>query len=401
MERYYVSIADPNPTPQGFTPFRKDLFNDLVRFIMCSFYDDGEIMVVNFLLESDVAHTDQQIGEALGLPQRQVRAILEARLCKEFITEAEVPNQGIQSSGSQGNPYIGGASAWYRICPDILSATWYRLSQTERAISEKLKSVQETESYVCEKCGGREFDALRAVSLFSQADGLFHCDICDDVLQMRENKQIRERLEGLLTAFYGKFEVLKERLESMARMFVPRPIVIKKTVHEKLLDQAKKESQTNGVQGQLTDRATFTQFSAAMNNLVTCDSTGSRPSTAAAPEWIREAQAPDSRLPYVTSDMTELTIAKKPKVETKIEAKQAISESLAQAPFTDIKTVIESVTKKEEVKEENFLEDVNVFVQGRLYKLSEIQENESLIDRMTDEEYTSYDSIIQQRLGMK
>jgi hypothetical protein len=114
---------------------------DLVRSVLCSFYDDGEIMVANFLLEGDIAYTDQQIAESIGLPQRQVRSILEARLCKDFITEAEIPSAGQmggQAGGVQGMGF-GGGSAWYRISPDVLNVTWYRLTQIEKSIIDKLK----------------------------------------------------------------------------------------------------------------------------------------------------------------------------------------------------------------------------------------------------------------------
>jgi len=70
--------------------------------------------VGNFLLEGDIAYTDQQIAESIGLPQRQVRAILEARLCKDFICEAEIPSAGQLGGqgggGAQGMGFGGGST---------------------------------------------------------------------------------------------------------------------------------------------------------------------------------------------------------------------------------------------------------------------------------------------------
>lgn len=394
MDRYYVSIPDPTPPPEGFQPFRKDQFAELVRSILCGFYDDGEILVANFLLESDIAYTDQQIAEALSLPQRQVRAILEARLCKDFITEAEVPNMGSQGAGAQAILYAGGASAWYRISPNILSATWYRLTQTERKMLDRLKSVQETESYVCLRCGGREFDSLRAVSLFSQADGLFHCDICEDILQMRQNKQLREKIESLLVQFRNQFEHMKERLESMNKMFVPRPIVIKKTVHEKLLEQARENGSSTG--GIDRSRADFSQLSAALNASISSSSLNARSAPAAAPEWIREAQ-------LITNGQT---IERPPEEALALEAptgrgpKRSRVEEITIATCSrpqDVKTIIESassMTKKEEIVEKKS-EVVFVTVGGTQYELEEVRANEALIEMMSDEEYTQFDALLQ------
>ena len=391
MERYYISIPDPTPTPEGFQAFRKDQFVDIVRIILCSFYDDPEVLVANFLLESEIAFTDQQIAEVLSLPQRQVRAILEARLCKDFITEAEVPNVGSQAPGSQTLPYAGGSSAWYRINPNILSATWYRLTQTERGMMDKLKSVQESESYICQRCGGREFDSLRAVSLFSSTDGLFHCDICDDVLHMRQNKQLRERTESLLSQFRTQFESIKERLESMNKMFVPRPIVIKKTVHEKLLEQSKAaEAGMGGDQSRLG----FSNLSSAVNSSIAMSSLADRREPAAAPEWIREAQQVVTGGSHSMS--SDLNVPGVGRVETKRIRIDNVNVGIVSSQ-QDVKTIIESaanLTKKEEIKEIK-VDSIRVTVAGMEHDLEEVKGNESLIERMTDEEYMSYDTLLQ------
>jgi transcription initiation factor IIE alpha subunit len=400
----------------GFTPFRKDIFIDIVRSLLCAFYDDGEIIVANFLLEGDVAYTDQQIAESLGIPQRQVRSILEARLCKDFIAEAEIPSAGQmggQTGGAQGMSY-GGGSAWYRICPDVLNVAWFRLSLTEKALLEKLKSVQESESYICHRCGGREFDSLRAVSLFNQSDGMFHCDICDDILTVRENKMIREEVEKLLHKFNSKFEPFKARLESLRRMYIPRHIVIKKTVYEKMLETAREQgvpmpgsvgSDQNRFAGFKRD---FTQFASALSNLTTqgMTSAGGRVGQAiSAPEWIREAQTGGTASEPRSTGVEEIAEIiqssrvqsgmKKEEIAVKVEAKSTLSES--------VKSIIESASSgiQPAKKEEPMTgADVTVFVGGIGYPLSEVRDIDNLIERMTDEEFTRYDQLIQ-RIGFK
>jgi len=385
---------------------------DIVRALLCAFYDDNEILVANFLVEGDVAYTDQQIAETLGIPQRQVRSILEARLCKDFITEAEIPSAGQlggQTGGAQGMSY-GGGSAWYRICPDILNVAWFRLSQTEKSILDKLKSVQESESYICHRCGGREFDSLRAVSLFNQADGMFHCDICDDILTVRENKGIREEVEKLLHTFNAKYEPFKGRLESLRRMYIPRHIVIKKTVYEKMLETAREQGipmpgSSDNVQNRFAGfKRDFTQFASALSNLTTQGMSVGRVSQASAPEWIRQAQTGSGSVESRSTRMEDVAeiissagpILKKEEVAIKIEAKSSISDS--------VKSIIESaalgtsiVAKKEEPSTDA---DYTVFVGGVGYPLSEVRDNDSMIERMTDEEFTRYDQLIQS-IGFK
>ena len=383
-------------------------------------------MVANFLLEGDVAYTDQQIAESLGIPQRQARAILEARLCKDFVTEAEIPSAGQlggQMGGAQGMSY-GGGSAWYRICPDVLNVAWYRLTLTEKAILEKLKSVQESESYICHRCGGREFDSLRAVSLFNQSDGMFHCDICDDILTVRENKAIRDEVEKQLHAFQTKFESFKGRLESLRRMYIPRHIVIKKTVYEKMLETAREQgitpsafSQAGGADGSSSRAAgfkrDFTQFASALSNLtaegITSSASMGRVTQASAPEWIRQAQNAGT----IGSSVTDTSMTADqgnemiPSIVSRIIKKEEIAvkmESKTGDVVESVKSIIESAaassfmtTKKEEPV---LTEDITVLVGGMGYPLSEVRDNDAMIERMTDEEFTQYDKLIQS-IGFK
>jgi transcription initiation factor IIE alpha subunit len=394
----------------GSTPFRKDIFVDVVRSILCSFYDDDEIMVANFLLEGDIAYTDQQISESIGVPQRQVRATLEARLCKDFITEAEIPSAGQvggQAGGVQGMGF-GGGSAWYRISPDVLNVTWYRLTQTEKAIVDKLKSLQESESYICHRCGGREFDSLRAVSLFSQQDGLFHCDICEDILNVRENKAMREEIEKIQNIFHTNFEPLKARLESLRKMYIPRHIVLKKTIYEKMLEDAKKSGLLFGESGSsghgerfMGFKRDFTQFANVLSNLTTTSGV-QQPFTASAPSWIREAQGQGvNRETSIEASAVFSVATNSVKKDQESVVVLAKTESVV---TTDVKTIIESSghfggTKKEEVTEKsNF--DHPVSVGGQMYPISQVRNNDSLIERMTDDEYVRFDELIQ-RLGYK
>ena len=259
---------------------------------------------------------------------------------------------------------------------------------------DRLKSVQETESYVCMRCGGREFDSLRAVSLFSEADGLFHCDICEDILQMRQNKQLREKIESLLTLFRNQFESIKERLESMNKMFVPRPIVIKKTVHEKLLEQARENGESAGGNDRL--RADFSQLNAALNASISSSSLQSRSAPAAAPEWIREAQSAAAGTTLESRSDTRNNMHPIPEPEAKRLRVDEITVSAVSRP-QDVKTIIESaasLTKKEEVEEKKS-ELIFVNVGGIQYEFDEVRNNDSLIERMNDDEYTHFDALLQ------
>jgi hypothetical protein len=58
-----------------------------------------------------------------------------------------------------------------------------------------------------------------------------------------------------------------------------------------------------------------------------------------------------------------------------------------------------SLSKKEEIDDKSRL-DENVLVSGITYSLQEVRNNDSLIDRMTDQEYEAYDRLVQ-RLGFQ
>ena len=121
--------------------------------------------------------------------------------------------------------------------------------------------------------------------------------------------------------------------------------------------------------------------------------------TSAAPEWIRQAQTSHS----TTGESNQYTSrVEDAKLEDVFSVKRVkLEEDVAfdvQVPVADVKSVIESahlLSKKEEVEE---TETVMVSVGGVEMSLDEVRTNDSLIERMTDEEYTAYDALMQ-KLG--
>jgi hypothetical protein len=58
--------------------------------------------------------------------------------------------------------------------------------------------------------------------------------------------------------------------------------------------------------------------------------------------------------------------------------------------------VKQQVPKKEEIEDET-----TVFVAGVSYLLKDVRANDSLVDRMSDDEFSKYDALLQQKLKLQ
>jgi transcription initiation factor IIE alpha subunit len=303
------------------------------------FYSDLDILVCNFLLENleISAFTDQQIADALNLTQKQVRATLESRLIKDHLVEAEFPSSNSNAS-----------SAWYRISPNIVIVSEFRLSRVISSLEQRYAELKETSMFVCPKCQ-RCYDLLRVISVSH-----FHCEVClDEELIQEDGKSMKSDLEIKLKKFHVEIRSLRDLLDSVRNMYIPRPIIVKKSVvkeQEKILSSSSNTNNTN----------------------------------------ILSALPPVSS----SSELTTASIAQEVKIIS-----ERLKEDFSKSKNTSIDYFLikpEPVTpiKREIVME--WMETEMVSVAGGIVSFKEIRENEDrYIDRMTDEEYTKYDSLVQ------
>jgi len=367
-----VSAPDPNVLqnnyPSGFQPFKRELFAEFVRCLLASFYTDIEVMVTSFLLDhvDRAAFTDQQIAETLCLSQRQVKAAIESRLVKDSVLEGEYPSG--QSAGFSNN-----SGGWYRLNPNILIATAFRFAKCDKTLRAKLHDSKQSESFVCGRCG-RVYDLLRAMSV-----GGFFCEVCEDVeLTAEDNRTLRAKFEDQLTRLHTTLRPLREALQRCEGMYVPRPIVVKRSLQREADEIGKKEEENKGDSvRQFLSRAAWAPQAGQPQKQVT-----------QAPEWLKTEQV-------VTAAEVAVVSMYQPSTE---DIRQTAAKLLrASHSSPDLSALIkQTAPKKEEAEEE-----AQVQVAGVNYSLREVRANDSLVDRMSDEEFERYDALLQQRLKMQ
>ena len=369
-ERFWVSAADPNIakhlTPSGFEPFRRELFGEFLRTLLVSLYSDMEILVANFLLEhiDRSAFTEAQLAEQLYITSRQVKAVLEGRLIKDCIVEVE-------------HPAGGQSGAWYRINPNVLIATSWRMAHLEKSLVERLHEAKQSENFTCSQCG-REYDLLRAVSV-----GGFFCEVCPDVeLQPQDNRAIRLKLEAQIKRMHMELASLRDSLRRCERMYVPRPVVVKRSLQREVEEMEKKQQ----------------EFSQAKAEAFTHSSSGPHQSNrpiqeSAAPHWIPgrkgvvdlEVETEEKRFSVTAAQVTATA------------QKLLISPTGSSVKVDLTKLLLEKTPKIESDPSEGLF----VTVAGKEHALRELLDNDTLVDKMTDQEYDQYDQILLQYRAVK
>ncbi|KAF4668633.1 hypothetical protein FOZ61_006099 [Perkinsus olseni] len=415
-DKYYVSVPGSLKAPPGFSPFNPALFKDAVECLCGMFYGDVENMVVMFLLHNhNVAYPDQQIAEGLNLAVKQVRGALDASLCRDHVVEMENP-QG--ESSRHAKP--GSSMNWYRLSPNVICSSIYRLQQVRRQLQEQLARWQMAEEFNCDKCN-RVFDTLRAISLVG-ADGLFHCDICDRELTATNNKDKKAEVESKILRATQQLSGLERRLELCRGMYVPRPMVVKKTMLEKIrAERAKEEAamENNANGGPSVSSGVQEIFGNAgewkpQANVPSPNQSSSFGKTAvAAPSWLNaESTTTKIELDSIVNHNKD-QVKKRPAEDTfdkeafERVKRQELAREAEKLKHFDVtrlpgaQEVMAQRPMKAELKEEpaSHKADVMVTVAGVRYKLSVVRERDDLQDQMTDEEYQRYDEEVQKLLA--
>ena len=381
-ERFWVSAPDPNVLqnsfPSGFKPFRRELFTEFVHTLLALFYGDTESLIVSFLLEhvDRAAFTDQQIAETLKLPQRQVKSTLETRLIKDFVIEAEYP------TGQTINATAGSSGGWFRINPNILIATVFRLTKCEKTLLNKLVETKQSENYTCKRCG-RVYDLLRTVSVCH-----FFCEVCDNSeLEPEDNRSLKLKYEGLLSQMNSTLRPLREVLHRCDGMYVPRPIVVRRSLQKEAEELGKREEEHKGdsVRNFLSADHSWTPQAAQTQKK-------QERQVAQAPEWLKTDQSVSVS---AAIDLNQVPQRAENLEDIKLTAARLLKASHS-APDLSTLLLKQNVAKKEEVDE-----DVTVLVQGQSYSLRDVRSDDNLLERMTDEEYQVYDGLLQQRLKLQ
>ena len=333
------------------------------------FYSDTEILVADAILESidKAALTEQNLIDQTHLSQRQVKATLE-KLARDLITEVEYP--------------AATGSAWYRINPNCILAAKWRADKIEREIVARARQAKESELFKCETCG-REYDLLRAISAGAGSEGFF-CETCpNSELKGEDNRVLRAKLESQAQRLHGVLAPLRSCMQRCDKMYIPRPVVVRRSVQKEVEAMEAKQEEIMALQLQRNRPALPKAEAKGLDVVVE------------APEWITSTdQRPLQPLDHVKPESVVSGFSAKPLSSFGIKNEPIAYSILLPAAAPLERIIIAQSAKKEEQ------EDFTVMVGGREYSFREVQANDALVDKMTDAEFERYDQLVV-RIGMK
>lgn len=172
--------------------FDSGRFSRWLRMLLVAFYTDEEVVVADLLLRRAALLSDTALAEVLGLPDQQVRKVLEQRLVPDCLVErrTEYAGKGRQEETPRATVARSATRSFYRISPAAVSVAARRLQMLEDTFS----TIGE-ERYQCPKCH-RSYDSLEAVSFTGRrkdsnnapscggSSFAFLCQECDEELRL-------------------------------------------------------------------------------------------------------------------------------------------------------------------------------------------------------------------------
>jgi transcription initiation factor IIE alpha subunit len=159
-------------------------FHTCVRRFIRLFYRPAEIVLVDFLINAEMAISLEDLSDNLGLDKQQIKSVLDTRLVRDFLVECEIV------ASTEADKKVG-TNEYYRISPFFLGVIYHRMKKVDVAINRS--DTSKSESFYCEKCAV-EYDILDVL------ETMFTCRSCAGSLEQRNNADRQEenlRLKAL------------------------------------------------------------------------------------------------------------------------------------------------------------------------------------------------------------
>lgn len=217
------AAVPPARTPAGAapkappaSPEQLETVHRLVQIIVRLFYDDGQILVVDQLIGTNVVPSDV-LARRLGLQTRDLAA-LAAKLVEDRIVS-------IYRSQDTRDGVLNRAFAkvyYYIDYKEFLDVVKWRMMAMRRTIDTRLRNGLDNKGYLCPRCK-KSYSTLEVAHLLDFERNIFVCDVpgCGTELIDNEDAEDVRQSKDTLTRFNEQLSVVQQALRSVEGVALP------------------------------------------------------------------------------------------------------------------------------------------------------------------------------------
>jgi transcription initiation factor TFIIE subunit alpha len=111
----------------------------------------------------------------------------------------------------------------YKEFVDVVKWKMYKMQTNVR---DKLRTDSENKGYVCQNCE-KQFSPLDVLSLVDMTDNLFHCDVCDHILEENDNADNVKGSQQNLTRLREQSQPIITLLKQTDSLQIPTSYIYK------------------------------------------------------------------------------------------------------------------------------------------------------------------------------
>ncbi len=185
----------------------------LIITVARAFYDDTAIAIIDVLIRDKFLRDDQDMGERLSLPTKQIRKTLQF-LQDEHLVKNEAIND-LAEGGSQATKY------WYIDYNHAVNTIRLRIYLLQKKLEKCEMDARSSSIYLCpgyktRECNGR-YTEIEAQQVVDPETGLFLCQEC---VMANEANPDPPPMESYTLGLVDSTKYLKEAMDQMRRVNV-------------------------------------------------------------------------------------------------------------------------------------------------------------------------------------
>lgn len=185
----------------------------LIMTVTRAFYDDTAIAIIDVLIRDKFLRDDQDMGERLSLPPKQIRKTLQF-LQDEHLVKNEAIND-LAEGGSQATKY------WYIDYNHAVNTIRLRIYLLQKKLERDEMEARSSSIYLCpgyktKECNGR-YTEIEAQQVVDPTSGLFLCQEC---VLSNENNPDPPPLESYTLQLVDNTRHLVDAMDQMRRVNV-------------------------------------------------------------------------------------------------------------------------------------------------------------------------------------
>ncbi|KAI8332898.1 hypothetical protein BC941DRAFT_435691 [Chlamydoabsidia padenii] len=200
-----------------------DVLKLLVARVARAFYDPKYIVILDVL--NNAPPNSNGIREDDMVPILKMTAREIHKLCGK-LREHRLIKMGSRMENRKQDQRPIPKTFYYLDYKEFVDVVKWKMYKMQMVVRDNLRTQSENQGYVCDCCKSH-YTSLDVLSLVNPMDGMFHCDVCDNILKENDNEESVLESEQVLASLREQSQPIITLLKQTDSIIIPQGYIFK------------------------------------------------------------------------------------------------------------------------------------------------------------------------------